>query len=575
MGDLRNIPRTSAPTAVISSTLQGDFGPCEFSIINITAFDPSNFDSSLDDGDAIMIYFTEPTDKGCGRNYLDASCGNGKYLNKTEVDNMLTFSNVVGANYSAVWINSMQLQINLLNVTGSTAKIGPLTITISDQARGDGLFPGLRNIPPNCGPRTLQSPRSGGNWGLVAPFIDDFRAIAGTNPTDSIYGPSDQISIHACAGGWGSRNEGGCAPTNRFNFKVGDVLQKSMITRMFEFSQDLGRDFIGRWEDSYKFTITVVNTSGCSPPEVHKLKVRVRHEGDCLCDNSLCTSYTCSSQGLFLRDQNNISFYSTSESMPIRGDWGPSSLSIESIYARPFSRDVPGIGVAFSMGDTITITFSKDTNYGRGPSECIEAYDLWPGQAYPPKLGPPCMDNGKKLSKLDLDGLFFFSQSLGLDYEGTWTSRNVLVISIKDVTGASPPGLLQFYIRVRREGNLRGFPAGSKCQKSQQYGAICQRMTRLLNPDKHPSRVSEHCAFSKPVSFRLSYPFRIHFSFFIQDMLNMFQLSGMAPSDPRVSRSHKFKPVTLVKMICSTTMETGSQLNLISLRIVLARTRHV
>ena len=143
MGDLRNIPRTSAPTVVISSTLQGDFGPCEFYIIHITRFDPSNFDSSLDDGDAIMIYFTEPTDKGCGRNYLEASCRNGKYLNKTEVDNMLTFSFSVGANYSAVWLNSMQMQINLLNVTGSTAKIGQFTITISDQTRGDDLFPGL------------------------------------------------------------------------------------------------------------------------------------------------------------------------------------------------------------------------------------------------------------------------------------------------------------------------------------------------------------------------------------------------------------------------------------------------
>jgi hypothetical protein len=162
---------TSAPTVVLSSTLQGDFGPCEFSMINILAFDPSNVDSSLDDGDAIMVYFTEPTDKDCDLNYLDASCRNGKYLNKTEVDNMLTFSNVVGVNYSATWINSMQinllnvsmltfsnvvgvnysatwinssrlicscmqLQINLLNVSGSTAKIDQFTIIISDQTRG-------------------------------------------------------------------------------------------------------------------------------------------------------------------------------------------------------------------------------------------------------------------------------------------------------------------------------------------------------------------------------------------------------------------------------------------------------
>jgi hypothetical protein len=105
-------------------------------MINILAFDPSNVDPSLDDGDAIMVYFTEPTDKDCGLNYLDASCRNGKYLNKTEVDNILTFSNVVGANYSATWINSMQLQINLFNVSGSTAKIVQFTIIISDQTRG-------------------------------------------------------------------------------------------------------------------------------------------------------------------------------------------------------------------------------------------------------------------------------------------------------------------------------------------------------------------------------------------------------------------------------------------------------
>ena len=91
------------------------------------------------------------------------------------------------------------------------------------------------------------------------------------------------------------------------------------------------------------------------------------------------------------------------------------------------------------------------------------------------------MDNGKKLSKLDLDGLFIFSQSLGLDYEGTWTSRNVLVISIKDVTGESPPGLLQFYIRVRREGNLRGFPAVSKCQKVRNIAQFVQENGKIID----------------------------------------------------------------------------------------------
>ena len=33
------------------------------------------------------------------------------------------------------------------------------------------------------------------------------------------------------------------------------------------------------------------------------------------------------------------------------------------------------------------------------------------------------MDNDKKFFKLDLDGPFFFSQSLAVDYEGTWISQ--------------------------------------------------------------------------------------------------------------------------------------------------------
>ncbi|MGB1591801.1 MAG: hypothetical protein ACPIOQ_03535, partial [Promethearchaeia archaeon] len=68
---------------------------------------------------------------------------------------------------------------------------------------------------------------------------------------------------------------------------------------------------------------------------------------------------------------------------PIRGDWGPSSLHITNLQATPAPGDVPSNGFAYSAGDTITVTFSHDTNYGRGPPGCFEEYDLWPGQSYP------------------------------------------------------------------------------------------------------------------------------------------------------------------------------------------------
>ena len=327
-GDLRNRPRTSAPTAIVSPTLRGDFGPCTIAIINMTAFDASNFDSILDDGDAIMVYFTEPTDKGCGYSYQRESCRDGKYLNKSEVDDLFTFSEVLGNNYSAVWLSSMQLQINLLDITESRAQIGKLTMTISDDAKGDGNFPGMRNVPPVCGARIIESQPVLGNWGLAPPFIDDLRAVAGNSPLDSVYGESDEIIIDVCAGGRGSRGEGGCEPTNRFNFDTGEILEKPTILRMFSFSQDLGLNFVGQWDDAFRFRITVLNASGASPPEIHKLSVKVLHEGACSCDDSLCTSYTCTPQGWFLRDASNQSMFSTSASLPIRGDWGVSSLSI-------------------------------------------------------------------------------------------------------------------------------------------------------------------------------------------------------------------------------------------------------
>jgi hypothetical protein len=437
----------------------GSFGPCQFSIINITAFDHDNFDSVLDDGDAIMIYFSEPVDKGCGRYYNEGRCRDGKYLNKTEIDNLLQFSHVLGLNYGAVWLSSMKLQLVLLDTTGSKAEIGLMKIMIRPEAKGEGHRRGMRNVPPVCDPKEIESSPISGNWGLAPPFIVDFQARAGSDPYDSIYGNSDQIIIHVCAGGRGSRGEGGCEPTNRFNFQEGESLNKSTILRMFNFSQSLGQDFVGVWEDAFTFRINVTNALNASPPEVHKLTVSVLHDGDCMCDDALCTFYSCPESGLFLRDASNRSLFSMSKSRPIRGDWGRSPLTITEFVARPHAGDVSSVGKGFSAGDTIEITFSHDTNYGRGPPGCFEEYELWPGQLYPASLGGPCSDNSAIVSKTDLDGLFFFSQSLGANYEGMFTTRKHLVITIKDPVGASPPGIGIMFIRVRLEGNLRNYPS--------------------------------------------------------------------------------------------------------------------
>ena len=276
LGDLRNFPRTSAPTAIVGPLLTGDFGPCSFGILNITAFDALNYDSTLDDGDAIMIYFTEATDKACGSLYQAASCHDGKVLTKAQVDNLVTFSKFVAANYSAVWHSPSQLEIKLLDVSGSEARIGELFVEVRPEATGDGALPGLRNVPPVCGPTLIQSAPILGNWGLAPPFIDAFTAQRGGNSSDSVYGNGDELIIKVCAGGRGSRGEGGCNPTNMFNLRPREVVGKQMVERMFAFSQALGDDFVGQWDDAFSFRITVVDATNAFPPAVYNLTVQVK-----------------------------------------------------------------------------------------------------------------------------------------------------------------------------------------------------------------------------------------------------------------------------------------------------------
>jgi len=81
------------------------------------------------------------------------------------------------------------------------------------------------------------------------------------------------------------------------------------------------------------------------------------------------------------------------------------------------------------------------------------------GQSYAASLGVACVDNSRNLSKADLDGLFFFTHSLGTNYEGYWSARDLLIITITNPAGANPPGVAVFSLRVLQHANLRGFPA--------------------------------------------------------------------------------------------------------------------
>ena len=103
------------------------------------------------------------------------------------------------------------------------------------------------------------------------------------------------------------------------------------------------------------------------------------------------------------------------------------------------SRD--NIDAVYSSGDIITVTFSKATNQ------------------------PPIS------TKANLDTLFTFSQNLGTDYTGSWSSTTVLVIDIVDSTGSTPPSLGSLALTAKVGGNLLD-SAGDCTASTRSSGAI-------------------------------------------------------------------------------------------------------
>jgi hypothetical protein len=60
-----------------------------------------------------------------------------------------------------------------------------------------------------------------------------------------------------------------------------------------------------------------------------------------------------------------------------------------------------------------------------------------------------------------LDSFFAFSSSLGSNYDGYFVDRDVLVITVRNSTGAGPPRLGNMTVRVLLSGDLRNYPRAS------------------------------------------------------------------------------------------------------------------
>ena len=167
------------------------------------------------------------------------------------------------------------------------------------------------------------------------------------------------------------------------------VATKANIDALFSFSQVLGANYTGTWTTATTLVITVVDATGATPPAIGGLTLTLQG-------------------GSGLKNAADTSLESVGTSGAITGDWGLlAGPTVSSVTAND-----PDDGDAiYSNADTITVVFSGNTNQVAAAT------------------------------KANIDALFSFSQGLGTNYTGTWSTATTLVITVVDATGATPPAI--------------------------------------------------------------------------------------------------------------------------------------
>ena len=411
--------------------VQGDFGQ---SALTIALTAKGDNDGAVTDGDQILIRFSEPTDKAINGAF------EGDYGNKTVVDKLFTFTQKLGLNYEGTWLSRTEFLITILDADQSNyPTIGSLTASVKFDAQ-------LRNYPPNSAPVTATSSVLGGDFGPSAITIVSIEAIDPTQST-ATYAAGDRIRIHF--------NE----DTNRAGMGTG-ILSKEALDSILTFSTPLGSAYEGRWVTRKLLEITMADVRGAGPPlpEIFTLEL-------------------LASAGL-----RNFPVTSAAAGMlspVLDGNFGPSPIRILSMVAAD-SLDLDNV---YGVGDTLTITFSQDTNKAQLPDQ---------------------------LTKADIDLLLAFSQSLGTDYTGSWISNRVLVITARNVVGAGPPGIGSTRATVRAEAKLRNVPpvcaptVTTSPPISGNWGILYPRVVSVVADD--PTDKNSVYSFLDTITIRFSIP---------------------------------------------------------------------
>ncbi|AFS80974.1 hypothetical protein NKOR_05440 [Candidatus Nitrosopumilus koreensis AR1] len=319
---LQDESESSLISTATSPLLSGTFGAAPSpSIFSVQVADP---DAGVQvgnygNGDEFTILFDIATN---GTN------NDGGNVTKSYLDSLFDYQNYdgsvssasLGNDYVGTWVTPFELKITILDSTGGDPTIGEFRLNVKDSQIK------LTNAQETSEPLSGVSPLLSGSFTKKAgPSIISVIADDPDNSDDS-YSVGDTITVEfsdptntplydETAAAKDSRLDGLGAdtePTFAEQLEIIDneerTLTKSEVDSLFQFTQELGDDYRGFWDDGSTFVITILDDDVDVPPEVGSLQVIARESGNIVSDDSLAsTSISPPLEGSFGTFQNILS----------------------------------------------------------------------------------------------------------------------------------------------------------------------------------------------------------------------------------------------------------------------------
>jgi hypothetical protein len=339
-GGLRDLTSKSLACSTSAVVLGGNWGLLAGPAISeVVASDPDNMDGIYSNNDVITIKFSTATNTP-------------SVANKTALLAVFSFSQSLGTLFTGQWPTPDICEITIIDATGALPpKIGELLVSV----RSTGS---LKNSAGTSLPSVSVSAPIIGNWGtLPGPSIGTFFASDPDNG-DAIFSTGDTLDISFSA----ATN----APA---------LLLKAEIATVFEFSSPIGFSYSGEWlPGNTTFRIRIL-VAGTDKPVIGSVWAFIQPNQ------------------VVLRNAHSTSLPCVGSSAALSGNWGTLAGPLIVLLVADDEDDRDNI---YGPGDTITVTFDKNTNT------------------------PPAA------TKAEIDALLGFTQDLGQNYIGRWLNKHTL-----------------------------------------------------------------------------------------------------------------------------------------------------